>query len=436
MMAIMIGYVLNPLNGSLAVTSYPILSEHFAVPYAHLSAMVMYFMAATAVGQPLAGGIGDFLGRKTVFILGVVGFTLSSALAGLSDSYAALLFWRVGQATFSGVIMANGMALVAEVAPKEKVTSYVALLNSALVATTVLGFTLGGMILQFFDWPMLFLLNVPLGICALILAFFYIPKGQQQPANFTALSFIGVPVLPLAMALQAIVQGEPYWLDLMLFVIATAAVALAIGRSHSSRQQFRTVANFPFNLGCLLMLTAIALHFAVVFTLPAWSAAALGIESGMMGLYFSLVAGAQVLASPPLGRLLDKHGDRYLRWAALAAVITPLLLFLFCLNGFTLALALALFGIGMAASQLIAQKTSLQASPAESRALAMGLFSSYRSLGGLSGNALAAIVLAGFSTITSEAGNQVFEWGIFLFVVPLTLVLLLLPARLATAKRD
>ena len=80
--AITIGYVLNPLNGSLAVTAYPQLSEFFGVPYASMSAMVMYFMAATAVGQPLAGGLGDFLGRKNIFLAGVVGFTAASAMAG------------------------------------------------------------------------------------------------------------------------------------------------------------------------------------------------------------------------------------------------------------------------------------------------------------------------------------------------------------------
>ncbi len=173
--AITIGYVLNPLNGSLAVTAYPQLSEHFSVPYAHLSAMVMYFMAATAVGQPLAGGLGDFLGRKTIFLLGIAGFTVSSGLASVAVTYDSLLFWRVGQAVFSGVIMANGLALVAQVAPQEKITTYVGFLQSAFVASTVLGFTLGGFLLQAFDWPILFQLNVPLGIIAFV-GVFYSPR--------------------------------------------------------------------------------------------------------------------------------------------------------------------------------------------------------------------------------------------------------------------
>ena len=118
--AILIGCILNPLNGSLAVTAYPQLSAYFDVPYAHMSAMVMYFMAATAVGQPLAGGLGDLLGRKNIFLAGIFGFTVASAMAAIAQTFDALLGWRIAQAAFSGVIMANGMALIAHVVQQLK----------------------------------------------------------------------------------------------------------------------------------------------------------------------------------------------------------------------------------------------------------------------------------------------------------------------------
>lgn len=421
--AITIGYVLNPLNGSLAVTAYPILSEHFGVPYAHLSAMVMYFMAATAVGQPLAGGIGDLFGRRNVFLVGIVGFTLSSALASMAHTYNALLFWRVGQAVFSGVIMANGMALVAQVAPAEKVTTYVAFLNSAFVAATVFGFTLGGLLLQWFDWPVLFQLNVPLGIAALVLALFFIPGDSGHKVRFTALSFIGVPFLPLALGLQALVQQRPFMPYAAAFIVSLLLVGYAIFRSNSSREQFQRVANLRFNLGCLILFFAIALHFAVMFTLPGWAGVALNIESGMMGIYFSIIAGSQVLSSPGFGKLIDRFGDRYIRLFAVLAIAISILVMVFYLNRFSFALALALLGCGMAAAQLLAQRSSLLAAPADSRALAMGIFSSYRSVGGLSGNALAAVILASYTTITVHSGVEVLEWGLLLFVIPVSLTL-------------
>lgn len=427
--AIAIGYILNPLNGSLAVTAYPQLSQYFDVPYAHMSAMVMYFMAATAVGQPLAGGIGDFLGRKNIFLVGIAGFTLASAMAAMAETYTALLLWRVAQAAFSGVIMANGMAMIAQVAPKEKIGTYVGFLTSAFVGATVLGFTLGGVLLQLSEWPILFWLNVPLGVIAFILAVFFIPRDNGGQARFTALSFMGVPFLPLALGLQAIVQEQPYLWYLVTFAVALAGMAYAITRSEHSRIQLGNFLNRRFNLGCLLLLFSIALHFAVMFTLPAWSQAALGIESAMMGLYFSLIAGAQVLSSPLLGRWADQRGDGLVRIFAALAMMSSIVIMVFFLNKMTFAVSLVILGCAMAAAQLVAQRASLLASKEESRALAMGIFSSYRSIGGLSGNALAAVCLASYATITAGAGVQVLQWSFALFVVPAVVMLMALRER-------
>lgn len=434
--AIMIGCVLNPLNGSLAITAYPRLSEFFQVPYAHMSAMVMYFMAITAAGQPLAGGLGDFLGRKNIFLAGILGFTISSAMAANAQTFDALLWWRVGQAAFSGIIMPNGMALIAQVAPREKIGGFVGLLNSAFVATTVVGFVLGGFLVHAFDWPVLFHLNVVLGAAAFVLAAFCIPKDTGSKAGFTALSFIGVPFLPLALGLQALVQGTAFIPYFLIFLLLLAALAWRVFHSSDSRTQLKSFSNRRFHFSCLILFFSIAQHFSIMFTLPAWANSALGINSGWMGLYFAIIAGAQVLTSILFGKIIDTHGDRLLRWFAACAIAAPALIMIFYLNRISFALALALFGTGLAAAQLIAQRASLLSSSEQSRALAMGIFSSYRSIGGLSGNALAAVVLASYTVVVPQAGVHVFEWGLGLFALPLMLALWGLNANNHTVSRS
>jgi DHA2 family multidrug resistance protein len=286
-----------------------------------------------------------------------------------------------------------------------------------------LGFTVGGLLLQAFDWPILFQLNVPLGAIAFVLAFFFIPVDPRRNVRFTALSFLGVPILPLALGLQALVQGGPVVPYVWAFLLALAVIAFGIVRSGKSREQLKSFGNIRFNLGCLVLLFSIALHFALMFTLPAWSHASLGIESGVIGLYFSVIAGSQVLASALFGKVIDTHGDRMLRAFAVIAVALSILILVYYLNRLSFAVALAMLGCGMAAAQLIAQRASLLSSSEDSRALAMGIFSSYRSVGGLSGNALAAVILAGYAQITAQSGIQVLEWAFGLFVVPLALAL-------------
>jgi len=419
--AIVIGCVLNSLNGAMAVTAYPVMSEYFQIPYANMSAMVMLFMATTALAQPLAGGLGDFLGRKNIFLMGIGVFMIASYLAANAQSFNMLLVWRVMQAASSGIMMANGMAMVSLVAPPDRVGSYLGWLNSAFTASTVAGFSLGGLLLQFYDWRVLFLLNIPLGMVAFVLAFFLVPKSQSRAAHFTALSFIGLPVLPLAFCLQAWVRQESPVIPLCVFLVTLFIVVYAVLNSSKSKTQLKTFGDFRFYNGCFIMLFSIAMHFVVMFTIPAWSSAALQIDSAVMGLYFSLIAGTNVFLAPIFGRMLDRGKVKFVSLVACLAFVTSLAILVFMLNRLSFGIALSLIGCALASTQVLAQRKAIQSSSEDSRALAMGVFNSFRSVGGLSGNAVAAVILSGYVLITAQAGVKVFEVSFWVFIIPLTL---------------
>ena len=423
--AIAIGYILNPLNGSLVVTAYPQFADVFDVPYSHVSALVMYYLVATAVALPLAGGLGDFFGRKNIFLGGVSGFIVSSVFAGFSGDFNELVIWRVIQSVFSGVILANGIAMVAQVAPPRKIGSYVAILNAMMVASTATGFPLGGVLLQAFDWRVLFWINAPVGLVALVLAIFFVPKDSGSKVKFTALSFLGVPFLPVALGLQALIQGDSIVPYIFAFLMAFTLVALGIVRSASSRLQLSGISNLRFNLGCLVVFLVAGIQFALMFTFPAWTLVALDIESGVLGLYLSGLALTQLVVNPVIGKVLDTYGEQLARLAALVTLAVATLIMAFVLNRLTFAVALVILGFGLASTQLIAQRASLMSSPRESHALAMGIFNSYRYVGGLSGNALAALILAGVQ-ITPQSGVAVMGWSTVIFMLPLIAAMLAL----------
>ena len=422
-LAIGIGYILNPLNGSLIVTAFPALSDTFGVPYAHVSALVMYFMAATAVAQPLAGGLGDFFGRKNVFLVGVVGMMAASALAGLAESYQSLVVWRVTQAVFSGVIIANGLALLSQVVPQEKIGTYVGILNSIFVASTALGFPLGGVLLQAFDWHLLFWINIPFGVVALILGLLFIPRDSGSRVRFTAISFLGIPFVPFALGMQALVQGDPVIHFVAAFFVTVGLLTWGIRASERSRRQLAGITNLRFNLGCMAMFFTAGLQFSIIFVLPAWTFVALGIEAGLLGLYLSGQALANMVAGPVAGRALDSWGDGLARAYTLIAFSLGLFLLLFQLNKFSFAVALVIHGSALAVSQLIAQRASILSTPRESHALAMGILNSWRAIGAVTGNGAAAFILASYPVVTEPAGVQVIQWACYLFLLPLAFTL-------------
>lgn len=419
--AIAIGYIINPINGSLVITAYPHMAEVFDVPYAHMSAMVMYFMAATAATQPLAGGIGDSIGRKKLFLIGIAGFTLASYLAAISSTFSTLLIWRIAQAVFSGVILSNALGLVGQVVPSSMTGRYLGVLNSIMVGATVLGFPLGGVLVEAFEWPMLFWASVPLGIVAFLLAVFCIPKDEPRKTRFTSVSFIGLPFLPLAFLLQCFVQDASKLSAILLLIASVVIVMFSVMKSKRSRQQFQTVNNRPFNLSCGIAFFTSCIQFGIMFTLPAWTLVSLGINSGTLGLYLSAFSLSIFLVSPVTGRLLDSQGTSKIKWFGLAFFGIGLTIMIMWLTLFSFAVIACVIGAAIAVCLLISQRTAMLATAGESQALGMGLFSSWRSVGGLSGNALAAIVMAGYPSVTKQAGIDVFQWQLMLFFLPLAL---------------
>ncbi|WP_439133737.1 MFS transporter [Pseudomaricurvus sp.] len=419
--AIAIGFIINPINGSLVITAYPHMAEVFDVPYAHMSALVMYFMAATAATQPLAGGIGDSIGRKKLFLIGIAGFTVASYLAAISITFSSLLIWRIAQAVFSGVILSNALGLVGQVVPSAMTGRYLGILNSFMVGATAVGFPLGGVLVEAFDWPMLFWLSVPLGIVAFLLAVFCIPKDEPRKTRFTSVSFIGLPFLPLAFLLQSFVQDTPMLPGMLMLTVTLAIVMLGVMKSKNSRAQFQAINNRSFNLSCGIAYFTSCIQFGIIFTLPAWTLVSLGINSGTLGLYLSAFSLTIFLLSPIVGKLLDRQGMGKIKWFGLGVFGIALSLLLSWLTLFSFALIVCSLGLAIAVSLLISQRTAMFATAGESQALGMGLFSSWRSVGGLSGNALAAIVMSSYPTVTKQAGLDVFQWQVMLFFLPLTL---------------
>ncbi len=423
LIAIAIGYILNPINGTLVMTAYPHLAQVFEVPYAHMSAMVMFFMAATAAAQPLAGGLGDSLGRKNLFLLGIAGFTAASTMAALAENFTSLLSWRIAQAVFSGVILANALGLVGQVVPASKRGRYLGMLNATMVASSALSFPLGGLLVQHFEWPILFWLNLPLGLTGFILAWLCLPKDLSQTVSLTAVSLMGLPFLPLAFGLQAFVKGEALWPSGVVFVLTLVLVVISVWRSHQSRRQFSRINNWGFNSGCAVAYFSAAIQFGIMFTLPAWSLVALNINSATLGLYLAGFSLTMFLVSPVIGKLLDQHGSGKIKWLVVASLCPGLLLLILGLNTVSFALVAVLIGSGIAVALLTSQRAAMLATPSDSQALAMGMFSSWRSVGGLSGNALAAIVLARYPQVVPQAGVDVFVWLLMAFFIPLVITL-------------
>jgi EmrB/QacA subfamily drug resistance transporter len=185
-----------------------------------------------AVGLVTGGRLGDIFGRRRLFLLGVAGFTLSSAVCGLAQSPAMLIACRLVQGAFAASMIPQGFGIVRQAFPPSEIGRAFAMFGPVIGGSAVLGPIIGGALVDgnLFGtgWRMIFLVNVPLGLAALIGGLRVLPESRAavRPtldlAGATLVSVAaGLLIFPL---IQGRTAGWPAWT-----YVSMAGSALVLG---------------------------------------------------------------------------------------------------------------------------------------------------------------------------------------------------------------
>src|SRR3954452_9932786 len=182
-----------------------------------------------------AGRLADLIGRRRVFISGLHLFTIASVLCAAAPSLGMLTAFRVLQALGAALLVPSSLALVLDAFPAERGSHGVALLSAVAAAAASLGPSLGGLLIAVGDWRLVFLVNVPIGVAAVVLARRHLVESRA-PGRRRMPDLQGALVLALAIAalVLAVVKGEEWgWLDAR--VLGSFAAALALGAAFVRR---------------------------------------------------------------------------------------------------------------------------------------------------------------------------------------------------------
>ncbi|MBP2327025.1 EmrB/QacA subfamily drug resistance transporter [Kibdelosporangium banguiense] len=192
------------------------------------------YTAAFALGLIASGRLGDLLGRRRLFLLGLAGFTLASLACGLAPSPGFLIAARLLQGLFGSVMIPQGMALVKIVFPPEHLRKALMPFGPIMGLATVAGPILAGWLLHLdlfgSQWRSIFLINIPFGILAAALGWWVLPRHSGEDRN-ARLDLRGVALLTAGSALLIVplIQGRdlgwPAWTYAM---IAAALVAFGL----------------------------------------------------------------------------------------------------------------------------------------------------------------------------------------------------------------
>src|SRR5690242_15542467 len=187
----------------------------------------------------LAGALNDFYGRKRMFVYGLVGFGLTSALCGLAPNMELLVLFRVLQGTAGAMLVPGSLALLTANFEGEEQGRAFGIWAGASGATTILGPVVGGVLVDTVSWRAAFLINVPLVVVAAWATWRHVPESRDDQAS-GQFDWVGAAIVALAvggLAFGTIYGQQRDWKDpfgfvaLGIGVMATAALPFYMMRA-------------------------------------------------------------------------------------------------------------------------------------------------------------------------------------------------------------
>ena len=280
-------------------------------------ASTSYMVTSTTV-MPIAGRLADLYGRRVMFLVGIVAFTLASVLVGLSQSMNQLIAFRALQGTGGGVILVNAIAAAGDLAPPEDRGRYHGMAGAVFGLAAVAGPLVGGVIVDRVHWGWAFLVNVPVGLAVLARLARSYPRPARPPGERPAIDHAGIAALVVAtmsvlVALSAGGVLYPWgsWqvIGLLVFGLAVTGLFIAI----ESRAAWPIVPlDIYRNRTVLVSVSAMFLigfmMFGGILFIPLFFQAVQGTSAAQSGAFLAPIMLGIVLGAATSGQLLSRSG--------------------------------------------------------------------------------------------------------------------------------
>lgn len=366
---LLIGMFIALLDATIVNVALPTIRTSLSASESTLSWIISGYALGLGLALIPAGRVGDRIGHKWVFIVGLALFTFASAMCGIAQNDTEIVVWRVLQGVAGGIYIPAVGSFIQLLFVGRKRGKAFAILGSVIGISSAFGLIIGGLLIQAFGnadgWRWVFFVNLPVGIIAVAAAIIILPSHEKGLDHKSGLDLFGALILAsgLVAILVPLIQGQqegwPLWTWLVLaggiiliglFGLWESSVAK---RGHSPLVPLKLFTHASFTFGTILALVYFAAFTSIFFTLSILWQAGLGhsaLDAGLLSLPFAL---GTFVASSQSQRVVAKLGRSALllgsamiavalgtTWAVLAFVPTS------DLNAWMLAGPLLVGGIG------------------------------------------------------------------------------------------
>jgi EmrB/QacA subfamily drug resistance transporter len=412
LVSLSLSMLLSSLGTSIANVGLPTLAEAFSASFQAVQWVVLAYLLSITALIVSVGRLGDLLGRRRLLLIGIAVFTVASLLCALAPNLWLLIAARALQGVGAATMMALTMALVSGAVPKEKMGSAMGMLGTMSAIGTSLGPTLGGVLIAQVGWQGIFLLNLPLGVLAIGLAWRFLPDDRYGVAS-TRLDFdaLGTLVLVLTLLAYALAmtlgRGSFGPLNTALLLVAVIGLTVFVFVEHTAESplvRLTMFRNSQMSAGFFMSMLVTTVVMATMVVGPFYLSGALALNAASVGLAMSTGPLVAALAGVPAGRWVDRLGTYRASTTGLIAMLTgacilPALPMAFGVPGYIL--PLAVITAGYALFQAANNTAVMLDIEAQQRGVVSGLLGLSRNLGLITGASVMGAVFA-FGTASDD----------------------------------
>jgi EmrB/QacA subfamily drug resistance transporter len=311
------GMFMSLLDTTIVNVAIPRIQTDFGVATDDIQWISTAYTLALGVIVPLSGWLGDRFGLSRVYLVSMLGFAAASTLCGLAWNLDSLIAFRVLQAIPGGILPVAAMSMVYRIVPPAQIGSAMGIYGIGVGFAPAVGPTLGGYLVEYVDWRLIFYINAPIGLIGAAAAYFLLPKTAptaRRPLDWWGFATIGTALFALLLAFSK--AQDWHWGSyriLMLLTVGVLALALFVVIELELDEpliELRVLRHWSF-VNSLLLISVLSIGLQVIlFYLPLFMQDSQGMQALTTGLVMLPESLVMVILMPFAGQLYDKIGPR------------------------------------------------------------------------------------------------------------------------------
>jgi DHA2 family multidrug resistance protein len=316
--AVTMAAVLELIDTSIVNVAIPHMMGNLGATLDEISWVSVSYIVANVIVIPMSSWLSAYFGRKRYLTTSILIFVSASFFCGASTTLWQLVFWRVVQGIGGGALLSTAQATLWEAFPPHEVAIGQAMFGVGVMVGPTLGPTVGGYIVDNWNWPWIFYINVPLGLAAAAMVWSYVTDSEHQE-RAEKVDWLGIVLLTVAVgSLQWLLErGERYdWFD-SRFVTALAIVSavsfawLVWHELHTDEPiiDFHLLRNRQLSTGVIMGAVLGFALYGSIFVLPVFLQALHGFTANQTGLVILPGAMASAFMTATMGRRMRMAND-------------------------------------------------------------------------------------------------------------------------------